>query len=178
MDWRPAVPLLGSAVEIIKFVRSFDRTRFDCGKPELNEWLATRAGQQERTNNTRTFLAIEGDEVVGYYATTTYRIELDEAATAFGAGQRRYPIPAVLLARLPVDRRCQGRGVGARLLVHALTEFARASESVGFEAVVLHAIDAEAVTFYARFGFQQFVDEPLHLFMTTKALRATVGNRG
>jgi hypothetical protein len=37
-------------------------------------------------------------------------------------------------------------------------------------------IDAEAVTFYARYGFQQFADEPLHLFLTTNALRATVQN--
>ncbi|HEY2877671.1 GNAT family N-acetyltransferase [Nocardioides sp.] len=163
-------------MEIVKFVRSFDRSRFDCGKPELNEWLCTQAGQQERADNTRTFLAIEGDEIVGYYATTTYRLELDDLAKAFGAGQRRYPVPAVLLARLAVDRRCQGQGVGARLLVHALTEIARASDSVGFEVVVVHAIDREAVTFYARYGFQHFLDQPLHLFITTKALRATVRN--
>jgi GNAT superfamily N-acetyltransferase len=163
-------------VEILKFVKSFDRSHFDCGKPELNEWLYAQAGQQERADNTRTFLAIEGDEIVGYYATTTYRLELDDLAKAFGAGKRRYPVPAVLLARLAVDRRSQGHGVGARLLVHALTEIARASESVGFEVVVVHAIDHEAVTFYARYGFQQFVDEPLNLFITTKALRATVQN--
>lgn len=82
-----------------------------------------------------------------------------------------YPIPAVLLARLAVDVTVQGRGVGAQLLIHALTEIARASE----ELVVVHAIDEEAVTFYARFGFQRFVDHPLNLFMTTKALRATLG---
>lgn len=163
-------------MEIIKFVKSFDRDRFDCGKPELNEWLRTQSGQQERLNNTRTFLAIDDDEIVGYYATATYRLELDEVATAYGAGKRRYPVPAVLLARLAVDGRRQGQGVGARLLVHALTEIARASESVGFEVVVVHAIDQEAVTFYARYGFQQFADEPLHLFITTKALRATVQN--
>jgi predicted N-acetyltransferase YhbS len=164
----------GALVEIIRFVKSFERDRFDCGKAELNEWLRVQAGQQERADNTRTFLAIETDEIVGYYATTTYRLELDEVAKAYGAGKRRYPVPAVLLARLAVDLRSQGQGVGARLLVHALTEIARASESVGFEIVVVHAIGSEAVTFYARYGFQQFADEPLHLFMTTKALRATV----
>lgn len=162
-------------MEIVRYVRSFDRSSFDCGKPELNAWLQTQATQQEKANNTRTFLAIEDDGIVGYYATTTYRLSLDEVATMYGSGKRQYPIPAVLLARLAVDQPVQGAGVGARLLVHALTEIARASESVGFEVVVVHAIDDEAVTFYARYGFERFEEHPLHLFMTTKALRKTQG---
>lgn len=162
-------------MDIIRFAKSFDRSAFDCGKPTLNEWLQRQAGQQERADNTRTFLAIESDRIVGYYASTTYRLELDEAAVAYGAGKRQYPIPAVLLARLAVDKSSHGRGVGARMLVHALSEFAKASQSVGFEVVVVHAIDEEAVTFYARYGFTRFQGESLHLYLTTKALRATLG---
>ncbi len=161
-------------MDIVRYLKSFDRSAFDCGKPELDEWLRTQASQQEAANNTRTFLAIEDDRVVGYYSTTTYRLDLDDAASAFGVGRRKYPIPAVLLARLAVDKAAQGRGGGARLLVHALTELARASRSVGFEMVVVHAIDDEAVTFYARYGFQQFMDNPRHLFMTTKDLLKTL----
>jgi ribosomal protein S18 acetylase RimI-like enzyme len=69
----------------------------------------------------------------------------------------------------------KARGFGAELLGHALTEIAKASESIGFEVVVVHAIDDEAVTFYSRYGFQRFVGHALHLFMTTKDLRATLG---
>jgi GNAT superfamily N-acetyltransferase len=162
-------------MEIVSYLKSFDRSSFDCGVPELNERLRTQATQQEVANNTRTFLAIDDDQVVGYYATTTYRLELDEVAVAFGSGKRKFPIPAVLLARLAVDKKAQGQGVGARLLVHALTEFARAGESVGFEVEVVHAIDADAVMFYARFGFQRFEAHPLHLFMPTKDLLRTFG---
>lgn len=162
-------------MEIIGYVRSFDRSQFDCGRPVLNEWLRTQATQQEKANNTRTFLAVERDQIVGYYSTTTYRLELDEAATMYGVGKRAYPVPAVLLARLAVDASAQGRGVGARLLIHALSEVAKASRSVGFEVVVVHAIDDEAVTFYAKFGFTRFEDHPLHLFMPVKHLVATMG---
>lgn len=144
-------------------------------KPELDQWLKEYAGQHERTGNTRTFLAVdETGGVVGYYATTTYRLDLNEAARAFGLGRRRYPVPAVLLARLAVDKQLHGRGLGGRLLVHALTEIAHASRSVGFEIVVVHAIDPEAVTFYARAGFTRFEDHPLHLFMPVKNLLASV----
>ena len=165
-------------MEITKYLKTFDRSSFDCGKPELNEWLQTQASQHEKSNNTRTFLGIRDDAIVGYYATTTYRLELDELASAFGVGKRRYPVPAVLLARLAVDVNAQGEGLGARLLIHALGEIAQASEHVGFEVVVVHAINEEAVTFYARFGFIQFEDHHLRLFLPVRDLVKTLGTLG
>jgi hypothetical protein len=66
--------------------------------------------------------------------------------------------------------------VGSRLLIHALGEFAHASVSVGFEIVVVHAIDDDAVTFYARYGFEQFLEHPRHLFLPTKDLLRTIGH--
>lgn len=160
-------------MDILAFDRSFDRSSFSCGKPDLDEWLKTQASQHERINNTRTFLAVEGTKVVGYYATTTYRLGLDEAAEMLGIGKRRYPIPAVLLARLAVDSSFQGSGIGSQLLAHALGEVAEASRHVGFEVVVVDAIDREAVTFYAQRGFTQFEDHELRLFMPVKNLLAT-----
>lgn len=162
-------------VEIVAYSKSYDRSGFGCGKPDLDDWLKTKASQQEKANNTRTFLAVQGSDVIGYYATTAYRLGLDEAAEMYGVGRRAYPIPAVLLARLAVDQRWQGSGLGARLLMHALIEIARASRSVGFEVVVVHAIDSEAVTFYAKAGFAQFEEHALHLFMPVKNLLATIG---
>lgn len=165
-------------LQIVAYSKAYARDSFSCGNRDLDDWLQTQATQQQRTGNTRTFLAIapKDNRVLGYYSTTTYRLELGEAELAFGAGKRRYPVPAVLLARLAVDESVQGRSIGARLLIHALTEIAKASLSIGFEVLVVHAIDEEAVTFYARFGFIQFEDHPLHLFMPAGDLRATVGD--
>jgi hypothetical protein len=44
------------------------------------------ADQQERTHNTRTFLAVDGSKVIGYYATTAYRLGLNEVAEMYGVG--------------------------------------------------------------------------------------------
>jgi predicted N-acetyltransferase YhbS len=161
-------------VEIVAFNRRFDRSSFSCGKPDLDNWLKTKAGQQQRANNTRTFLAVDGSKVIGYYATTSYRLGLDEVAEMYGVGKRTYPIPAVLLARLAVDADVQGCGIGSKLLLHALSQIAEASRHVGFEVVVVHAIDREAVTFYAQRGFTRFEDHDLHLFMSVKSLLATL----
>lgn len=160
-------------VAIVAFDRRFDRTGFACGKAELDQWLQQHAGQSEKRDTTRTFLAVHGLSVVGYYATRTYELGLDEAAEAFGVGRRKYPVPAMLLARLAVDSTSQGEGLGGRLLVDGLTRLTEASRSVGFEVVVVHAIDADAATFYRRYGFQPFEDHPLRLFLTTKDLRAS-----
>jgi len=91
-----------------------------------------------------------------------------------GVGKRAYPIPAVLLARLAVDTGWQGCGIGSQSLLHALRQIAEASRHVGFEVVVVHAIDRDAVTFYAQCGFTQFEDNELHLFMPVKDLLATL----
>ncbi len=92
----------------------------------------------------------------------------------YGAGRRTYPIPAVLPARLAVDAGFQGGGTGSKLLVHALRQIAEASLHIGFEVVVVHAIDHDAVAFYAQRGFTRFEDHDLHLFMPVKNLLTTL----
>ncbi len=145
----------------------------------IQQWLRMHASQQERRNNTRTFLAIiPGTEhVVGYFSTTAYRVELDEMSESLRGeikASGRYPIPAILLARLAVDSNWMGSGIGKQLLVGALTEIAKANQSVGFEIVVVDAIDDEAVTFYTRYGFIQFENHSLKLFMPMKHLLKTL----
>jgi predicted N-acetyltransferase YhbS len=44
---------------------------------------------------------------------------------------RHFPIPIALLARLAVDRRWQGSGVGRHLLLDALRRVIRASDELG-----------------------------------------------
>ena len=64
-----------------------------------------------------------------------------------------------------------------QLLIDALQRMAEASRSVGFEVVVVDAIDDDAVTFYARYGFTRFEGHPRKLFMPTKHLLATLDAR-
>jgi hypothetical protein len=70
----------GSSMEIVafdrRFDRRFDRSSFDCGKPDLDDWLKTKAGQQERANNTRTFLAIDGSRVACWLRSDPRLIDL------------------------------------------------------------------------------------------------------
>ena len=161
---------------IAGYSKAYSRVDFFCGKPELDDWLKTQATQQERSGNTRTFLAVSVAEhkVVGYYSTTTFRIEGGEDSTNPGASRGRYAIPAVLLARMAVDQDHQGQGLGALLLMHAMVEVAKASRSIGFEALVVHPLDGDGAQFYLAHGFDLFGGRSDLLWIRLKDLLASI----
>lgn len=146
---------------------------FSCGKEPLDRWLHHHAGQGERRDATRTFVATGPDGAVrGYYTLVAGQIEHGEATTAVRKGlSRHFPIPAAILARLAVDACSQGEGLGARLLHDALERVCRAAQEVAVRAVVAHAIDDTAVGFYERFGFRSLSAAPRTVMVTLPELR-------
>lgn len=160
-------------------VRDFSRelvkhSPFTSGEPSLDDWLREQAGQQDRRNGVRTFLGADEAKVriAGYYSTVTYELTPEDAGETFGRIPR-YPVPAILLARLAVDRDYQGSGIGRLLLFDALARLERASHDIGFELVVVDALHEDAACFYLKYGFRRFTDHELKLYLTTKDLRAT-----
>src|SRR5262249_17448232 len=74
-------------------------------------------------------------------------------------------IPALLLARLAVDQRFQGQGIGEFLLLDVLRRAVVISEQTGLHAVVLDALTDRAKDFYLRYGFSELLDDPYHLYI-------------
>src|SRR4051812_41688130 len=108
--------------EIQRLKKSHDRAGFSCGQPSLDNWLKERAGQFDRKDLSRTFVASAlGDQtVLGYYAIATHRVVFDAIPLAEAKALPRLDIPVVLLGRLAVDLSVQGQGLGSLLLVNAL----------------------------------------------------------
>ena len=153
--------------------KNHDRSAFDCGQPMLNEWLKDRAGQFDRRDLSRTFVATRPDEafVVGYYAVSTHRVVYDALPTAEAKILPRLDVPVVLIGRLAVDHTVQGQGLGALLLVDALRRSLQISEQVGIRAVEVDALDDAARNFYLKFGFRSLLDDPRHLFLPMHEIR-------
>ncbi len=149
---------------------------FDSGLPTLDRWLRNYASQGQRRDTGRTFVAARPDgSVAGYYTLVAGQIERDRTTGVVRAGTSpRFPIPICLIARLAVDRTAQGRGVGAGLLLDALERAVGAAELVGIRAVVVHAIDDTAASFYEHFAFQPLADEPRTLMVPIAAVREIV----
>lgn len=159
--------------EVSRLNRSHDRSHFDCGQTSLNEWLKDKAGQFDRRDLSRTFVATRpGQEhVVGYYALSSHRVVYDVLPAAEAKGLPRLDMPVVLLGRLAVDRSVQGQGLGAFLLVDALRRSLQALLQLGIRAVEVDAIDGSAREFYLKFGFRPLLNDPGHLMMPMHEIR-------
>jgi GNAT superfamily N-acetyltransferase len=158
---------------IQRLQRTHDRSAFDCGRPLLNEWLKNRAGQFDRRDLSRTFVATRpGESVVrGYYAISTHRVLYEDMPDTESKGLPRIDVPVVLLGRLAVDNAAQGQGLGAWLLVDVLRRAIHISDQVGIRAVEVDAIDGTARQFYLKFGFRSLLDDPKHLLMPMHEIR-------
>lgn len=126
---------------------------FDCGKEALNSWLTQRALGNQSSAASRTWVVVDESEVVvAYYASATASL-LRASATTKGRRNQPDEIPAVLLARLAVDLKHQGRGLGSALLKHFILKAKEVSQVVGVRLVLVHAKDPEARDFYLRYEF-------------------------
>jgi GNAT superfamily N-acetyltransferase len=136
-----------------------DLSRFDSGKPPLDEWLRLRALKSEG-RTARTFVVAEGSAVIGYYCLATGSVDRKAAP---GRLRRNAPnqVPVIVLGRLAVDRRWQGRGLGADLLCDAFRRVLAASQEVGIAALLVHAIDDDALRFYMKQA--EFIEHPADL---------------
>nr|WP_238718183.1 GNAT family N-acetyltransferase [Petrachloros mirabilis] len=63
------------------------------------------------------------------------------------------PIPVMVIGRLAVDHRWQGKGMGRALLRDAILRTLQAAEIAGIRAILVHAISEETKQFYETCGF-------------------------
>ncbi len=131
-----------------------DASRFDCGKVPLNDWLRNTALRSEG-RSARCYVACSRNSIVGYYCLAAGAVQHDGAPRPLRRNMPN-PTPIVIIGRLAVDRSVQGNGLGRALLKDALLRVTKASDLVGARAVLVHAVDQEAVPFYARYGFRSF----------------------
>ena len=148
--------------------RHHDRAAFSCGNAILDRYLQRQARQDVDRRVAAVFVLLdaETERIVGYYTLSAGAVEPSELPPEV---TRRLPpyraLPVVLLGRLAVDARYQGRGFGALLLVDALPRALAHSAQVAAMAVIVDAIDEQARRFYERFGFRRFVDDEDRLFI-------------
>ncbi len=154
--------------------RGHVREGFDCGMRPLNDFLQVLVSQYEKRNLGRTYVAVPGDDqrVLGYYTLASGEIKAGSLPAHQAKKLPRHHVPVVLLARLAVDQSVHGRGLSGILLRHALTRSLDLGEQIGIHAVVVDALDAEARTFYERFGFVALTDDEMRLFLPLSTIRS------
>jgi len=153
-----------------------DRRAFTCGQPALDVWFRERAGQDEKRNLARVFVATDDLGIAGFYSLSTYTLSLSDLPTDLARKLPRYEaLPAALVGRLARAERVHRQGVGELLIADALRRTLSAAQSVAVYAILVDAKDERGSAFYKRFGFQPFPSRPSRLFLlaetAAKALR-------
>jgi GNAT superfamily N-acetyltransferase len=157
---------------IEKLRRDHAVDRFDCGQESLNRFLVRYAFQNQQAEASQTYVALVGDEVVGFYTLVVAQVEYEDAPQRLGKGLARHPIPLMLLARLAVGTNWQGKGLGSGLLKDGMLRTLRAADIAGIRAMAVHAKDDDVRAFYERYGFTPASTDPYHLFVLLKDVRA------
>src|SRR5438309_2135439 len=83
--------------------KSHDVDQFDCGAAPLNDYLRKYAWQNQQNRSARTYVALRGNRVVGYYSLAAGSVERDDVTPRVAKGLAKHPVPIILLARLGVD---------------------------------------------------------------------------
>lgn len=148
---------------------------FESGAAALDLWFKRHALASQRADTARTFVVCQGKTVVGFYSLAVGAVDHAGVPGRIAQGVGRHPIPVMLLARLAVDRRHAGQGIGKGLLKDAIRRTTQAAELAGIRAILVHAKDDGARQFYEKHGFEPSPLDPLQLLLLMKDARKAMG---
>jgi GNAT superfamily N-acetyltransferase len=152
-----------------------DVAGFDCGREPINVWLKDRAKKAIEGDTARTYVVCRGKRVIGYYALAAGAVAHAQAPSGLSRNTPD-PIPVIILARLGVDARDQGRGLGQDLLSDAMRRSLQAARIIGARALLIHALDADAARFYEGVGMKRLKPpDEMTFFVSMKEMRAGLG---
>jgi predicted N-acetyltransferase YhbS len=154
-----------------------DVATFDCGRPELTDWLKQWGRRASDADTARTFVVCRGTRrVVAYFTLAAGAVDHTNEETGERAPrslrQNAFdPIPVVILARVAVDTSEQKKGLGSALVSEAMRRAAQASKLIGARALLVHALDDQLGAYYESLGFRRFNPGSKSLFIATKTIR-------
>lgn len=154
--------------------RHHDRKAFDCGIPELNDYLRRHARQNHKSGGSKTFVAVAPSEpqtILGYYSISPASIAFAKVPASLTRGLGRYEVAVFRLARLAVSLPVQGQGLGGDLLLAAGARALAVAAQVGGVALAIDAKDEKAARWYERFGAMPLLDSsPLSLILPFRTI--------
>jgi GNAT superfamily N-acetyltransferase len=171
-------------VEIRALTREDDRTSFSCGQADLDRFFEHYAGQNQfKLFLAVTYVALVDARIVGFATVAASSLErLQIPSARLRKRLPSYPLPVLRLARLGVDKRAQGVGIGTALLRQVLAIALEQRSAMGCVGVVTDA-KPEAIPFYAALGFVPvdgvreglLPSEPLPMFLAIETAAAARG---
>ena len=167
---------------VIRRLEELDEVdRFDCGDEPLNHYLKRHAWlNQEKVSIGVSYVAVDEAApraVLGYFTLAMASVPRDAFPRKYVRGLPPYDLPLILLARLAVDRRFAGRGLGHGLISEALRVSLSVADEVGCRCIVTDAYP-DRIGWYARYGFVPIEGAaktgPQRMFLDLRTVRAAL----
>ena len=158
-----------------------DRDAFDCGEEALNDFLRHHARRSHDLGGAKTFLAIadaNDKTVLGFYSLSPASVAYARTPEIVKRGLARHEVPAFRLARLAVDRRFQGQGIGGQLLLAAGKRCLLAASEIGGVALLIDAKNEQVAHWYASYGAVPLLDAPLSLLLPLRTIEDALKRAG
>ncbi len=155
-----------------------DRSAFSCGVPALDSYFRDRISQDHKRKLAAPYVLVEVDTaaVVGYYTIGSYSIHTASLPQPMTRKLPKYAAYlTILIGRLALDRRYQGRGLGRRLLLDTLYRCLVLSTRLGALAVVVDAKDVSARGCYEHVGFLPLESHSLKLYVPMASIARLLG---
>ena len=171
------------AVTIRRLEESDEVEGFDCGDEPLNNYLKRHAWtNQEKVSIGVTYAAVDESAprtVLGYFTLATSSVPRERFPKKFVRGLPPYDLPLILLARLAVDERFSGRGLGHAMIAEALKITRRVADEVGCRCIITDAYP-DKVGWYARYGFLPLegkaATSPQKMFLDVRTIRRALSS--
>jgi GNAT superfamily N-acetyltransferase len=140
--------------------RKHDRSAFDCGDGELNDFLLRYARQSHDQGAAKTFLAIEDNTkaILGFYSLAPASLSYDRTPEIVRRRLARHEVPGFRLARLAIDRAQQKQGLGGQLLLAAGRRCLMAAAVAGGTILIIDAKNDKVAAWYASYGAIPLLD--------------------
>ncbi len=161
--------------------KKHDQEAFDCGEEALNEFLRRYARKSHELGGAKTFLAIDdagNKTLLGFYSLCPASVEYARTPEIVRRGLARHDVPGFRLARLAVDRRAQGHGLGGQLLLAAGRRCLLVSAEVGGVVLVIDAKNDRVAGWYASYGAVPLPDAPRTLLLPLATIEAALQAAG
>ena len=138
-----------------------DRNSFDCGEPELNQFIKTQAAKHMQAGISRTMVLASDVPMIdkkypicSFYSVAPSAICRETLPAHLAKKLPRYPVPVFLLAQLAVHKTFHGSGLGKISLIKALEYLWEVNHHMRAYAIVVDCLTESAQTFYAKYGFE------------------------
>lgn len=154
-----------------RLVKAHPRKAFASGQAEVDDWLQTKALQNQDKHLSATKVLLDGSgAIAGYYTLATGQVDFGDLPAEVAKKLPRRRLPVAVLAWLGVSSDRQGQGLGKSLLAQALRDCHDAGQTFAFIAVILDCINDSAKAFYQHLDFAELPGHPYRLFLTTPQL--------